>query len=107
MAVNISNLAHIRKYVLDHHLAKTSAEIAADLQIPVYKVQETARKLRVKCAHPKVRGPYNKNKPQVPVPVHQFIREKKEYKRPPAVYTNSPSPYGIADELHRNNIHSL
>lgn len=31
-------------------------------------------------------------------PVHPD--EIKEFTRPPAIYTNTPSPYGIADELH-------
>lgn len=31
------------------------------------------------------------------------VPAKPEHKRPPAVYTNSRSPFGIADELHRGS----
>lgn len=34
----------------------------------------------------------NRNQPQ----------KEKKFERPPARYTNSPSPYGIADELHHS-----
>lgn len=51
----------------------------------------------------KPRGPYKVNMPVVvdnTPPAQSYIIRKSLMERPPAVYTNSPSPFGLADELH-------
>jgi hypothetical protein len=62
----------------------TIGKFCADNRI-AYVSEKTARKIRTKQIV--------FEKPTVPDP-------PKKINRPPAVYGNAPSPYGIADELH-------
>lgn len=64
-----------------------------------------AKRGRKKMISPS-RKPIGKKKVKVydkPKEIIRFGKEEKPIVRPPAIYTNSPSPYGIASELHSHS----
>lgn len=89
-------------YIFENRLQFTSAEIAADLGVSEHKVIMTCIQNRWK---------YILKSDELKVTRRAkrtcFFREEdpepdtqKKFTRPPAVYNNPRSPYGIADELH-------
>ena len=73
-------------------------EIAARLATRIDTIRMLAKETGIKLRR-RPRGPYKKNAPQVKLPDGSFDIGKKKQQRPPAIYTNIPSPFGLADEL--------
>lgn len=93
-----------KKYIKEYYTTKTTNELAVHCGIRANVVVMICLELGVcpvKYNNKKPKGPY-KPKAQVPVAAADFIVQKSKMERPPAVYNNSPSPFGIADELHKN-----
>lgn len=102
------------EYLQRYHRKKTALEMATALSISEVKVYMLCIEINVvplsRCREAnsvkkKVRGkasdkPLQKERIYIknPGPAKKIIE------RPPAVYNNIPSPYGLADQLHGHNL---
>lgn len=98
------------EYLQRYHRKQTALEMATALRISEIKVYMLCIEINVvplsRCREAnsvkkRVRGkalckPVQKERIYIKNPGPA----KKNIERPPAVYTNIPSPYGLADELH-------
>lgn len=99
MIPDMSLICHLRQLYFEGVKRHNEIEFQNKKQkkppvIDIEKVATAANKIVEKPATRKQWG--------VDPPIH--ADEKKIIVRPPAIYTNTPSPYGIADELHSNNL---
>src|SRR5690349_18397793 len=79
-----------KAFILLNHTMLTAVEISEKLERSNDSVRTFLKKNKIKCKPDQVGG-----HPRI-------IRKPIKIERPPAIYTNRMSPYGIADELHRN-----
>lgn len=102
-----------QEYVIAHHRQLTALQMANKLNVTEVSVYAACLRMkiipltRVKGEQRDLRKQRNKqDPPPKKEPVYKkFYIEKKNIKRHPGIYTNSPSPFGIADELHGNKLY--
>jgi hypothetical protein len=93
------------EYILDHHETMTATEISRVLKVTDVTVAAYAKSLGVKCLVRPAGQRVNQLRISVGRPkIVEREEPKPQISRPPAVYGNSPTPYGIADELYQRSL---
>jgi hypothetical protein len=93
-------------FIVDHHREATAEQLAVKLKCPLWRIYEVCDKKGIRPLKPR------EHKEQLSLKMQSLyaykkmrsndtpVQKEETWQRPPAVYTNSPSPYGIADQLH-------
>lgn len=107
LATDIVHYFKVVNYILVHHHTKTSKEISDEVYLPQLLVLKIYEQLGISWQDSKISYKRRKEKEKQKIE-DPFLLDIQTYKpihfeniRPPAEYSNK-SPYGIADDLHRN-----
>lgn len=92
------SITEAKQFIRRNADSMTEYDIAIELKTRVDIVRQLAKEISVKLKR-KPRGPYKMNEPEIKIPDRSFPLSKKKQQRPPAIYTNLPSPFGLADKL--------
>jgi hypothetical protein len=87
-------------YIEQYHKEKTVEELAKAVGLSIYWVYTVCYERRWNYKRQRSGVAFVNYIPSIKEKVFIPDKPKQGLARPPAVYTNSPSPYGIADQLH-------
>jgi hypothetical protein len=109
LATDIVHMYRVVNHVLVYHNTKTTRELAEELYLPQRMMERIFTELQISIDDNGIlkRRKQSKIAPVIATPdfvarVNKRLEEPMVFKRPTAVYNNSRSPYGIADELHKH-----
>lgn len=89
------------EYILNNHLEKTPEQISLALLISVRSVKEFCEDNNLETKKPVAKKAKKNHTGTRTHKVVVFAEVEKKFERPKAIYTNLPSPMGIASEMMR------